>query len=173
VVDIVTLGKNSIRLKGKKVSFVVDPSKEMPKISSDAIILLNGSANIDTSRVTDWRIIITGAGGYEVGGAKISGSSTSKGILYKLFIDDVVVILGRAMDSKIEGFSTCQVAVVNTDSDFNESFVTTLEPKIAVLYGDKKVESAKALGAGSISLVSKITTAKDKLPEKMEVVALG
>ena len=171
--DIVTLGKNSIKIKGKKVSFVVDPSEEMPKISSDAIILLDGLTNIDTSRVTDSRIIIEGPGGYEVGGAKISGASTSRGILYKLFIDDVVVILGRATDSKTEGFNLCQVAIVNTDNNFNESFVTTLEPKITVLYGDKKAESAKALGAENINSSQKISITKDKLPEKMEVVVLG
>ena len=173
MVDIAIVGKTSIKLKGKRVSFIVDPSKETPKISSDAIILLDGFANIDTSRVTDSRMIIEGPGGYEVGGSKISGASTPKGVLYKLSIDDVVVIIGRATDAKTEGFSACQIAVVNTDSDFNESFVTALEPKITVLYGDKKEASAKMLGAENENPVPKITIMKDKLPEKMEIIVLG
>ena len=171
--DIAIFGKTSIKLKGKRVSFIVDPSKETPKISSDAIILLDGFANIDTSRVTDSRMIIEGPGGYEVGGSKISGASTPQGVLYKLSIDDIVVIIGKATESKTEGFSACQIAVVNTDSDFNESFITALEPKITVLYGDKKEASAKMLGAENVGPASKITIAKDKLPEKMEVVVLG
>jgi hypothetical protein len=173
VVDISIVGNQSIKLKGKQATFIVDPAKEMPKTVSDAIILLNGSHNVDVSRVTDFRIIIDGPGGYEVGGVKISGTKTAKGILYRLSIDGINIILGSAADAKMEGFNVCQVAVINTSNDFNESFVTALEAKITVLYGDKKVESAKTLGAESISLVPKITITKDKLPEKMEVAALG
>ncbi len=171
--DISVVGSNSIKIKGKQVAFVVDPSKGMPKTPADAIILLNGLNSVDTDRITDSRIILNGPGGYEVGGAKISATKTSKGILYRFLIDDVNVILGRPADSKVEGFNTCQVAVLNMDIDFNESFVTALEPKITILYGDKKNESAKTLGAESISPVSKFTVAKDKLPEKMEIVVLG
>jgi len=172
-VDIAVIGKNNIKLKGRETTFVVDPTKDMPKTQAHAIILLNGFENIDTSKVTDFRIIINGAGGYEVGGSKISGTKTPKGTLYKILIDDVSIILGFATDAKLEGFNAPQVAVVNTSSDFNESFVMAMDPKIAVLYGEKKKESAKALGAENVSLVSKISITKDKLPEKTEIVVLG
>ncbi|MBF8249402.1 MAG: Zn-dependent hydrolase [Candidatus Levybacteria bacterium] len=171
--DIAIVGNQSIKIKGKQVTFVVDPAKETPKMPADAIILLNGSGNIDVSRVTESRIVIDGPGGYEVGGAKISGTKTSKGILYRLSIEGISVVLGSAMEVKMEGFDVCDVAVINTNNDFNEAFVTALEPKMTVLYGDKKTEAAKTLGAESVSPVSKITVAKDKLPEKMEIVVLG
>lgn len=174
MVDIAILGNQSIKIKGKQASFIVDPSREISKTSADAIILLNGYDNIDTSRVTDSRIIISGAGGYEVGGAKVSGTTTAKGTLYRVTIDGVVIIVGKVAETKAEGFNTCQVAIVNTeDVDFNESFVTSLEPKITVLYGDKKSDCAKTLGAQSVTEVSKITVTKDKLPEKMEIIVLG
>ena len=171
--DISTVGKNSIKLKGKEVTFIVDPSWEMPKISADAVVLLNGLENIDVSRVTDSRITIQGAGGYEVGGAKISGLRTSKGIIYKFLIDGLIVIVGKTAESKEDGFSACQIAVINTNGEINEPFVTALEPKVAVLYGDKKNDLAKELGAENINLIPKITITKDKLPEKMEIVVLG
>lgn len=171
--DIAILGNQSIKIKGKQASFIVDPSKEISKISADAIIFLNGYDNIDTTRVTDSRIIISGAGGYEVGGAKVSGTTTAKGTLYRISIDGVVIIVGKVAETKAEGFNACQIAVVNTEGDFNESFVTSLEPKITVLYGPSKIEWAKTLGAQSVTEVSRITVAKDKLPEKMEVVVLG
>ena len=170
--DIAIVGKNSIKIKGKQVAFIVDPAKDMPKVSGDAIILLGNSADIDFSRVTDSRIIISGPGGYEVGGVKISGTKTSRGTLYKFSIDETSIILGTATDVKTEGFDVCQVAVVNTSNDFNESFVTALEPKITVLYGEKATESAKTLGAESVVPTTKIAIAQDKLPEKMEVVVL-
>lgn len=170
--DISIVGNQSIKLKGKQATFIVDPSKEMPKTDGDAIILLNGRNNIDLTRVTDSRLIIDGPGGYEVGGIKISGTATPKGILYKLSVDDISVIVGRATETKAEGFSSCQVLVINTDTDFNESFVTTLEPKIAVVYGDKKNESAKTLGLETATTTPKVTITKDKLPEKMEIFIL-
>lgn len=170
--DISIVGNQSIKIKGKQASFVVDPEKGMPKTSADAIILLNGSNDIDVNRVSDFRIILNGPGGYEVSGVKISGTKTPQGILYRLSVDDISIVLGFATDAKMEGFNVCQVAVVNTSRDFNEPFVTSLEAKITVLYGDKKAESAKALGAENLSCVPKITITKDKLPEKMEIVAL-
>ena len=171
--DIAIVGKTSIKIKGKKASFIVDPRRDLPKTSADAIILSNGYDNIDTSHVTDSRIIITGAGGYEVNGAKVSGTTTAKGTLYRISIDGVVIIVGKGAETKAEGFNACQVAIVNTGSDFNESFVTSLEPKLTVLYGPSKLDGAKTLGAQNLGVVSKITVAKDKLPEKMEVVVLG
>jgi len=173
VVDIAIVGKNSIKLKGKQVTFIVDPTEGMPKTTADAIILLNGGDNIDVGRVIDSRITIDGPGGYEIGGSKISGTKTPKGTLYRFSIDDISIVLGFATDARIEGFNTCQVAVVNTNSDFNEAFITALEPKITFLYGDKKAESAKTLGAESVSSVPKLTIAKDKLPDKMEIVVLA
>jgi hypothetical protein len=172
-VDISIIEGKSIKLKSKRAIFVVDPAVKMPKIASDAIILLDGYNNVDVSRVTDSRIIINGPGEYEVSGVKISGTKTSGGTLYKLLIDDMIVILGSAAEIKTEGFNSCQIAVVNTTNNFIESFVTTLEPKTTVLYGEKKTESAKALGVESVTPVAKVAIVKDKLPEKMEVVVLG
>lgn len=171
--DIAIIGKNNIKIKGRETTLVVDPTYDMPKTPADAIILLNGFENIDTSKVTDFRIIINGAGGYEVGGSKISGIKTPEGTLYKILIDDVSIILGFATDAKMEGFNAPQVAVVNTNGDFNESFITSLEPKMVLLYGEKSKEEAKALGAENISSSPKISITKDKLPEKMETVVLG
>lgn len=174
MVDIAVIENKSLRLKGKQVTFVIDPSPKMPKTSADAIIVLDGMNNVDVSRVTDSRIIIAGPGSYEVGGAKVSGTKTPKGTAYKFLIDGVgIVLVGSATDAKIEDFNAGQVAIVNTSSDFSESFVTALEPKMVVLYGDKGNEAAKTLGAESTISASKTTITKDKLPEKMEVVVLG
>ncbi len=173
MVDIAIVGKTSIKLKGKKVSFIVDPAKEIPKTSADAILLLNGYDKIDVSRITDSRVTIDGAGGYEVGGAKVSGTTTPKGTLYRISIDGVGIVIGGGTQTQADGFNTCQVAIINTDQDFNESFITSLELKLVVLYGDKKIDAAKILGAENAVLVPKVTVAKDKLPEKMEIVVLG
>lgn len=173
MVEISLLNKNCIRLKGKKVTFVVDPTSDTPKTTADAVIVFNNPKS-DDSRVTDSRIIIESPGEYEVSGSKISAVTTPKGIIYKVFIDGVAIILGKEVDfSKLESnFTTCDVFVLSVDEEFSESLVTALGPKITVLYGDKKNEGAKILGFENISSVSKIQIVKDKLPEKMEVVIL-
>ena len=170
--DIAIVGKNSIKIKGKRVTFVVDPSAGSPKTSADAVILLNGLKDVDLNRVTDSRTVINGAGGYEVAGAKISATSSPEGIIYKLSIDGVSIVLGKTTKSKVEGISGSQVAVINADSEFNESFVADLESKIIVIYGEAKKDAAKKLGAESITETPKITLAKE-LPEKMEIAVLG
>jgi hypothetical protein len=173
VVDISIVEKNSIKIKSKRVTFVVDPTKEMSKTPADAVIFLNGGSKMDVSKVADFRMIIDGPGEYEVGGVKISSTKISKGIVYRLSIDGMTAVLGVATDTKMEGFNACEVMIANTTNDFSESFVTALEPRIVVLYGDKGAESAKKLGVENIAAVSKITITKDKLPEKMEAVVLG
>lgn len=171
--DIALVGKNSIKIKGKQVSFIVDPAKDMQKTAADGIILLDTSSDTDLLRVTDSRIVINGPGEYEVGRAKVSGIKTQNGIFYKFLIDGINVVLGLAMNAKMEGSDDCGIAIIKTDADFNEAFVTGLEPKMAVLYGDNKSESAKKLNTENIAMVPKITILKDKLPEKMEIVVLG
>ena len=83
--------------------------------------------------------------------------------------------MGRSVDfSKLESnFTACDIAIINADSEFNESFITSLGPKIVVLYGDNKLDGAKKLGAENLTPVAKFSAVKDKLPEKMEIVVLG
>lgn len=172
--DISLVVKDCIKLKGKRASFVIDPEKDTPKITGDAI-LLSGSLVSDISRVTDSRVILRGPGEYEVSGSKTAAVATPKCVIYKLSIDNINIILGKSVDfSKLESnFTACDVAVLNVDDGFNESFVTSLAPKIVVLYGEKRLDGAKKLGAQNLSPVAKYSIAKDKLPEKTEVVVLG
>jgi hypothetical protein len=172
-VDISILGPKSIKIKGKKTSFIIDPMKGIVKNSADAIVLLKGRMEIDLSRVADARIILEGPGSYEVNGTRVAGLKTPNGILYKFQVDDLTIILGYATDAKVEEFNTCQIAVVNTDANFSESFITAMEPKMTILYGDKASESAKTLGGEQVAPVSKISVTKDKFSEKMEIAILN
>ena len=172
--DILLVNKNCIRLKGKKASFVIDPEKDTPKTSADAI-LLTGNFQSDTSRVFDSRVIIKGSGEYEVTGSKVAVAVTPKCAIYKLSIDDISIILSKSVDfSKLESnFAACNIALINADNEFNELFITSLGPKVVVLYGENKSDGAKKLGAQNLAPVAKFSITKDKLPEKMEVVLLG
>lgn len=172
--EIATLGDNVIKIRSKNTSFVVDPVKTMAKVSADAILLLNNNMHVDTTRVLDQRIIICGEGEYEVEGVKISGIKVLGGIVYSLFLDSFLLVLGKVSDiSRLQDTTlSCEVALLRADSDL-KSIVAKLEPKIVVLYGEKKMEGARSLGKEGIAPVQKFTTLKDKVPEEMEVVILG
>lgn len=169
--DVAIIGENVIKVRSKHVSFVVDPIKEMPKVNVDAILLLGDNKNVDSSRVLDQRITIGGLGEYEIGGVKIVGIETG---VYSLFLDSQRVVLGKvSYIAKLQdNMPSCDIAILYVDEDI-KSIVAKLEPKIVVLYGDRKMEGAKALGKVATEPVQKFTIAKDKLPQEMEVVVLG
>lgn len=172
--DVAILGDSCIKIRSKDASFVVDPVHKIPKVNADAILILDNNLEIDTARVVDQRIIIKGAGEYEVGGVKISVVLGGEGFVYNLFLDNTRVVLGKVSDiSKLqENIPSCQIAILKVDEDL-KLIPTKLEPKIIVLYGDKKMEGARTLGKVGIEPVQKFTIAKDKLSDEMEVVVLG
>lgn len=172
--DISILDKTSIKIRSKLASIVVDPSADGPKVSCDAVILQSLHPS-DMSRVVDYRVIINGHGEYEVNGVKISGIGVDKGFVYTVVADGLGISLGRTSSiSKVKDNAfECQIGILNADDDFNQSIITILEPKIVILYGDKKEAALKLLGKESLAPIKKFTVTKDKLPEEMEVVVLG
>lgn len=172
--DVAILGDKTLKIRTKHASFIVDPDQKISKVNADAILFLSVGGNADTSRVLDQRIIVNGPGEYEVGGVKISSFLGGDGLVYSLFLDNTTVVLGKVSDiEKLEeNLLSCQILVLNADEDL-KSIVAKLEPKIVILYGEKKTDAAKLLGKSEVKMVQKFTTTKDKLPEEMEVVMLG
>ena len=172
--DISYLDKNSIKIRSKHAAFVVDPPVSGPKISCDAIVLLEYKDNL-LSKVVDYRIVINGPGEYEINSAKVMGVRVNKGFVYSLSFDGLEITMGRTSDiAKIKDNAfSCQIAILNVDDELSASIITNLEPKIVILYGDNKENGAKILGKENLLPAKKLTISKDKLPEDMEVVGLG
>lgn len=193
--DISSLEEPSLKIRFKHATFVVDPPHRGSKISSDAILQLY-SRLTDSGRVADYRIVINGPGEYEINGVKILGVRIEGGLIYNIVGDGMRMVLGKtnevsklsatggsALRSEHSGSKTsgrkeeldteCQIAVLNVDGEFSQSIVTTLEPKVIILWGNKKEEGAKILGRENLPPVKKFTMTKDKLPEEMEVVLLS
>ena len=109
-----------------------------------------------------------------MGGVKIVSVLGRVGFVYSLFIDNTEVVLGKVSDLSIllDNIPSCQIAILQVDDDL-KSLVTKLEPKLILLYGDKKLDGARELGKAQVSPVQKYTITKDKLPLEMEVVVLA
>lgn len=175
--DVVLLDKNSIKIKGKNSSFVVDPASKMPKVSADAVLLLEDDREgLDATRVDDYRILLKGQGEYEVGGIKISGQKSDNSFIYSLDVDSLGILLGRtsALNKSHQEAKDYKVLILNVDSDIDQALITSFEARLIILYGegaDKK--SGKTLGKGEVESVKKISVTNEKLPAEMQVIILG
>lgn len=169
--EIALLDKNSIRIKGKKTTIVVDPQT---KTAGDCVLFLNDVDISNAAQVEGARLIIQGPGEYEIGGTKISALKRGEELLYIIVIDSLALCLAKsdAMQKSQDAIQECSTAVFLADQVIAESLVAAVSPKIAVLYGEKATESTKAFGK-EVAPVNKIQISADKLPEEMQVVVLG
>jgi hypothetical protein len=172
--DIQSFSGDSLRIKSKKTTLAVDPKTSIQKFDADAILLTGKEGDIN--RVTNYRVVISGAGEYEVSGLKIVGIKSEDDLVFTLISENVRMLVAKASSLKkisTEKIGDYQIIVINTDTDVSESVVTAMEPNIVILYGQKAKETAKALGKEGAAVSSKISFAEDKLPEETEVMVLG
>lgn len=170
--EVISLSENSIKIKGKNASFVIDPAQAMKKISADAVLMLE-ETDPDLAKVEDFRVVIKGSGEYEVGGVRISVTEVSNKFTYSLSVDNIGIFLGRTsvIDKASEGRSY-GLLILNVDSNINPTIVTSFEPNVVILYGDRAKDEARAFGKQDIEEVSKFSISSDKLPTEMKVVLL-
>jgi len=173
-VDIQIVGEDSLRIKSKKTTLVIDPKTAMQKVDADAILLTG--ADGDVNRVTDYRVVITGPGEYEVSGLKIVSVKSDGDLIFSLISENVRTLVAKVSSLKqisAEKIGDYQIVVINADTDASESMITAMEPNIVVLYGLKAKETAKALGKDDTTVSGKVSFAEDKLPEEIQVMVLG
>lgn len=179
--EVALFPNNTLRIKGKRASLVVDPKKGGQKQSADAILLLQNK-DFDPSRVSDYRVIVADPGEYEVGGIKMTGVTGDNGTLpagrqvfYNLNVDNLDMILANTSSlSKFKELITePKVAILNADSEIDLETITAIEPKVVVLYGQYSHSAVKALGKVGVSASKKFVQTSDKLPQESQVVWLA
>lgn len=172
--EIALLENNTLKIKGKKATIIVDPKKGLPKQTADGILIFD-KGNFDPTRIDENRVVIDEPGEYEVGGIKISGITNGKGIFYSLNVDDLDMVLAKT--STLSKFSDeitePKVAIINVDSELDSASLAAIEPRVVVLYGEKAEAGIKALGKEGITRTKKFAQTPDKLPEEMQVIWLA
>ena len=172
--DISLLSQSSIKIRGKTGSLIVDPEDAMPKNNADGVLFQNPKSQAGVLRVLDCRIFVHGMGDYEVSGIKISAVGGRENLVYRLTVDEVSILLTKATEIvKDDKINSCDILLLNVDSNFDESMVAKIDPKITILYGAGTKEALKQLGKENTAAVKKFSTAKDKLPAEMEVIVLN
>ena len=172
--DIQIFGNETLRIKSKKTTLAVDPKSTVSKFDADATVVMD--KNSDPSRVNNSRVVLEGAGEFEISGLKISGIDSDNGIMYGLTFENTSILVAKASSLEkisVDKLGEFQIAVINVDSNLNQSVVTAMEPRVVILYGEKKKEGAKILGKENVSSLAKITVSEDKLPEELDIMLLG
>ncbi len=176
--DITLLDKKTIKIKIKKVNFVIDPKQKMAKTNADCVITFD-IENADLTRVTDYRVLIKGPGEYEVGGVKVIGTKFGESLCYSFITTQASVIIGsvKSLEKMLDKIGEHNVAILNVDSKINPSIITTIEPSSLVLYGDKAKEELPSLSKELLEKKTehsqKVSINEEKTQEEIELVVLG
>ena len=171
--EISLLYKNCLRIKGKRATFVFDPSKQ-DKVAYDATIVMaqpRESLNIATENV-----VIDGPGEYEICGVKMSAvRDRDGGVVYTLVVDGVEIQIGKisSLEKLQNKLKEQNVVVAYGDVVSNASFVASLASNVVIFYGDQARELASSVGKANVEIVSKFLVTHDKLPQEVETVVLG
>lgn len=166
--EIALLPKSSVRIKGKKATFVINPQGS---VSSDAALLLDPNVEYTSSET----VVIQGAGEYEIGGVKITGLRNEKSVLYSLQVDGLDIIVGTitllsAMQHKLKEYN---IVIVDCDEVTDASFSTALAVNAVLFYGEKATEVAQGFEKEKLKTMNKYTASLGKLPAEMETVLLS
>lgn len=167
--EIALLPKNSLRIKGKKAVFAVDP---MDKSEPAAAIVL--TRPLDQLSLGPNTVVVNGPGEYEIGGTKMTGTRIDGEVVYNPKVDGVDIILGKltSLEKLQHKLKEQNIVVAYVDAAINASFITSLASNVIILYGEHAKELASSFGKDNITTVSKYSATIDKLPQEVETMIL-
>ena len=166
--EISRLSDDSIKLKGKTASLIVNPEK----VSEDfqgALYLTSGSSK---NPLYGQGIAIDSPGEYEIGGVKIKGVRKDDSMMYTMEIDGVNLIIGKLSTlEKMQGkYQDLALACIEVDSPIDPSFMSTVASSYLIYFGKKADELSQTFLKGEVEKTSKLSTTKEKLPQDMQTI---
>lgn len=173
--EVTLLTPNCLKIKGKKASLIIDPTNSLKtKTQADAVVVLSAHNTLETGKIEDFRLIIKGPGEYEIGGIKISGIQNQQELVYRILIDNTTILIAQTegLDKIVDKIGGSDISILKVNGKIDLSLLTSLEERLAILYGQTD-ESQVGLDKETITKTNKVVTAKEKLPEQMEVVLLS
>lgn len=173
--EISTLAKGCIKIKGKKASFIVDPMNLRIKNTADGVIFLNKEeVSFEEVKIEGLRVIIQGSGEYEVSNVKISGTNYGKEMIYRIQVDGLKILLAKSqtLEKLKEKMTGYEIVILGVNSEVDQSLITSLESRAVILYPLDGENILEMLGK-EVKSMSKYVTALDKLSEETEIILLA
>jgi hypothetical protein len=115
--EIKLLDKYSALIKGKKESVLINPGSDLLEKDKSSRIVIFTDNSINISNFLGEKIVVAGAGEYEIGGVEIWGSDVEgNNTIYDIKVDGVsVMVLGKLQevlsDKKIEKIEGIDVLI--------------------------------------------------------------
>lgn len=168
--EIASLPKYSLRIKGKQSIVVVNP---VGKNDSNASIIMQGSAQSTYSPRAG--VIIASPGEYEVAGMKIKGLFIDDALSFSLSVDSVEVLLSKlsSLEKSHTKLSEHDIVVVDVDRVIDPSFVSSLSGHAIILTGEKANEVVETFIKDNVIKMQKFTSTKEKLPQEVATILLS
>ena len=186
--EIKYLGDKVVLLKGKNESVLINPSDDfLSKNKSNSRVILFTNEDKGRSGLEGDKVLINGAGEYEIGGMEINGFDSKDGnTVYKVNVDGFkVTIVGKFLqelnEKIIDRIEETDVLIVSPEeSSLNYKVFKSLAKKLGANYlipisDDKKTLDEfldEADAEGLEPSVSLKLEKKEDLPEGLEVKLL-
>lgn len=173
--EILSISPNILKIKGKKSSLLlIGKDSIKTKVEAHMILSLKKSLEVDLSKVEGVMFVVQGPGDYEVSEVKVSAFSDLDNLAYIVNIDNANILVSsfEMLKNSKNLQDEYDIAILQINSEFDESLLASLSSKVLVLFGDNKAAALKQLGKETLSPVSKYQIKTDKLPGETEVVSL-
>lgn len=168
--EIAIIAGDSIKIKGKTVSFIINPQKPSDDYQGALYLKADNAKDPHFGQ----GISIDGTGEYEVGGVKIKATKKDNGIIYVLNVDGVNIILGNlSILEKMQGkYQDMSVVCVNVDIHTDPSFMSGFANHYIIYFGEKMDELSSTFLKGEITKQSKLQTTKE-MPQELQTILLA
>jgi hypothetical protein len=168
--EIAIVPQAALRIKGKQMTLGID---QVDKNNSRGTIVLHANPK-DLKQPSEDHVLIDGAGEYEVGGIKITGTRNGQQVLYRMNVDGVEILVGKisTLDAMQHKLKEHDIVVALCDQTVAATFLTSLASNVVIFYGEKAGEISQAFGTETVKHMPKYQTTKDKLPTEVETVIL-
>lgn len=185
--EIKALGYYSALIKGKKEIILINPSEDFLKKDKSSRIVVFTGKSFDEVGLIDDKVLIRGAGEYEIGGVEILGVGMGEDkTIYTIVVDGIsVVVLGKLdevlSDKKVEKIEGVDVllAPVNIGDKSSFKLIKEWTKKWGVNYlipmGDDKEMVTKFLDEADeegTEPIEVLKVDKENLPEGLELKLL-
>ncbi len=170
--EVSVLGKNSVRLATRNVTFVSDPEAGAGKKSTADVSLIT-AAEVNESAAG---LVIDSPGEYEVKGMMITGFPVGEGVAYAIQSDTATAgILTNVTDTlsaeALEQLSELDVLFIAAEG---YELIGKLEPKYVVPLGSGETlkKFLDEMGATAVESVAKLKVGNRDVPEETTVAVL-
>lgn len=127
--EISRLSDNSIKIKTKNSTFIIDPDAKSPE--ADVFVY-----TVHEKDIADGRLAIEGPGEYEIGGVYVKGENVSDHLVYE-FHDETKKLLVVSSPSSIKNLDTedYPVVVIKASEKIESATLATIGAELVIVYG--------------------------------------